>query len=44
MMHHVKKNAAFFKECSGKDKKAMNEVMQAFHQAKRADIGSADVM
>lgn len=43
MMHHVKKNASFFKECSGKDKKAMNEIMASFHQAKRAAIGSTDV-
>lgn len=43
MMHHVKKNAAFFKECSGKDKKAMNEIMASFRQAKRAPIGSTDV-
>jgi len=27
MMHHVKKNAQFFKECSGKDKQAMNAIM-----------------
>lgn len=43
MMHHVKKNASFFKEVSGKDKKAMNEIMASFHQAKGASIGSTDV-
>jgi hypothetical protein len=43
MMHHVKKNAAFFKECSGKDKKVMNEIMAHFHAAKRAEIGSDEV-
>jgi hypothetical protein len=44
MMHHIKKNASFFKEVSGKNKAAMNAIMESFHKAKRADIGSADVI
>jgi len=44
MMHHVKKNASFFKECSGKNAASVKELMDCFRKAKRADIGSADVL
>jgi len=43
MMHHVKKNAQFFKEVSQKDKSAMNAIMTQFRLSKRAEINSVDV-
>merc|ERR1711865_1131139 len=38
------KNASFFKECSGKNAASVKELMDCFRKAKRADIGSADVL